>query len=105
MTGRQTKDMSAEEIKALVGHLDATWFETAIVDGRFLNSILAFVLIVGALLYLNQVSPTEAIVLTVLAVIGVIVLATFGIRRWERPAREELASEPYARLKFLAPWR
>jgi hypothetical protein len=42
----------ADETKALVGHLDFNWFETAIIDQRFLNSIFAFVLVVGALLYM-----------------------------------------------------
>jgi hypothetical protein len=58
-------------------------------------------LLSGALLYINQVSPSAAMVLAVLAVVAVIVLITVAIRRWERPAREEMASEPYARLKFF----
>jgi hypothetical protein len=77
-TGRQINDMRADEIKALVGHLDFNWFETAIADRRFFYSIFAFVLVVGTLLYINQdinqVSPAAAIGLFAVASLIVFVV-------------------------------
>jgi hypothetical protein len=52
VTGKQPGELTKPELDALVADTDSKWFETAIIDQRFFNSIFAFVLIVSGILYL-----------------------------------------------------
>jgi hypothetical protein len=52
VTGKQPGELTKPELDALVADTDYKWFETAIIDQRFFNSIFAFVLIVSGILYL-----------------------------------------------------
>jgi hypothetical protein len=53
-TGRQPGSFTQAEIKKMMGSLNAGWFETAIVNQHFFNSIVGGSIIILAILYLNQ---------------------------------------------------
>jgi hypothetical protein len=50
-TGQQPADMSQEEIKKVVGHLEFTSFETLVSSGAFFNSFVNFLIIVVFFVY------------------------------------------------------
>jgi hypothetical protein len=52
ITGKQPGELAKPELDAVVGDTDYKWFETAIIDQRFFNSIFAFILIASGITYL-----------------------------------------------------
>jgi hypothetical protein len=52
-TGKQPSELGENEVAKLLKPYKANWFETAIVNPHFVNSIMAATIIIGAILYLS----------------------------------------------------